>query len=106
MELAPGFHAARGPARALQPDRAAIGSLVIRDPACLLKCKGCCALTSAMRQRGEIRQLPEDRHLCGDVRGFFFFFFRSGVTRGGLRDECVAAAPRDDASDNSSLWRV
>lgn len=52
-----------------------------------------------MRQRGEIRQLPEDRHLRGDAR----VVQKPSDTQRPLSTECIAAVQQDDAADNYSL---
>lgn len=52
-----------------------------------------------MRQRGEIRRLPEDRHLRGDA----WVFQKQSNTRRPLSAERIAAVQWDDACDNSTL---
>lgn len=99
MELPLGFPCCARTHTSIKPDRAAVGLLVIRDRACFLLCKGCYTLTSVMRQRGEIRRLPEDRHLCGGAR----VFQKQSDTRRPLSAERIAAVRQDDAFDNSSL---
>lgn len=86
----------------IKADRGAAGPLVIRDGARLLKRKDCYALTSVRRRRGEIRQLPEDRHLRGDA----WVYRKRSDTRRPLSAQCVAAVQRDDASDKSSLYET
>lgn len=99
MELAPRFHAVHGPTQASNPTELPSAPFVIRDGTCVLRCKGCCTLTSVMRQRGEIRQLPEDRHLRGDAR----VVQKPSDTQRPLSTECIAAVQQDDAADNYSL---
>lgn len=99
VELSPSFPCCAQTRTSIKPDRAAVGLLVIRDRACLSICKGCYTLTSVMRQRNEIKRLPEDRHLRGDT----WVFQKRSDTRRPLSAEWIAAVWREDASDNSLL---
>lgn len=55
--------------------------------------------TSALQQHIEIRQLPEDRHLCGDA----WVFSKWNDTQRPLSTERIAVVQWDDASDSYSL---
>lgn len=66
VELPAGFHAVLVPSKALKQTSLPLLLPVIKERSICRNGK-VVTPTSAMQRRSEIRQLPEDRHLCGDA---------------------------------------